>query len=391
MNEREHQKVADLLSAYIDGEIDAQERVLVERHLAECEQCAHQLQTLRQTVALLHQLPPVAAPRPFTLTAADVRLAHSDTKVRRGWRQSFRVPALAGAVAALLCVVLVGGVLLVNQTNPARLAGARPQATAQIAFGTQMQTEPPQEEMIAAAPKQERAAEPTQPPAPEVEEAAVEVASATPPAMATETESGAQALVAQTPAELEVQPTTVEETQSDKALSSAVILETETAAAPTSKPAPSPSPTPQPMVLAEESVAEGEATADEAAGAGQLPAAAEPAPLTVVPVENLQLTIKPGIITVTGELPLPAGQTLQAELWRDGQLIDWAGTKSLTTTVEAQGRFSLRLEARPDLPGADLLAANAAEYEIRLIPINPPMPVEARIPFDTYLPPTKQY
>ena len=68
-----HNQVAELLSAYIDGEVTAAERGLVEAHLASCAVCGRDLATLRQTVALLGKLPQVAAPRPFTLRESDVQ------------------------------------------------------------------------------------------------------------------------------------------------------------------------------------------------------------------------------------------------------------------------------------------------------------------------------
>lgn len=57
------------LSAFLDGALSAQERVMCEIHLNTCEQCQHTLAELRQTVALLHALPQPALPRSFILSA----------------------------------------------------------------------------------------------------------------------------------------------------------------------------------------------------------------------------------------------------------------------------------------------------------------------------------
>ncbi len=62
----------ELLSAYIDGEISGAERAQIEAALAADESVAWRLQTLRQTVQLLNELPSVAAPRSFALRADEV-------------------------------------------------------------------------------------------------------------------------------------------------------------------------------------------------------------------------------------------------------------------------------------------------------------------------------
>ena len=51
-----HNQVAELLSAYIDGEVTAAERGLVEAHLASCDACGRDLATLRQELSDALQL-----------------------------------------------------------------------------------------------------------------------------------------------------------------------------------------------------------------------------------------------------------------------------------------------------------------------------------------------
>lgn len=58
----------ELLSAYIDGEVTEQERAFVEAAVAQDEQIAWRLNSLRQTVVLLRELPEMAMPRSFALT-----------------------------------------------------------------------------------------------------------------------------------------------------------------------------------------------------------------------------------------------------------------------------------------------------------------------------------
>jgi anti-sigma factor RsiW len=103
----------DLLSPYLDGEVTAEEQSMVEEALRVSPELAAELEELKLTVNLLAELPVVAAPRPLTLTAADVAsVAHTLPSKKQRW---FAVPAWAGGLialaATLICVVAVGGLL----------------------------------------------------------------------------------------------------------------------------------------------------------------------------------------------------------------------------------------------------------------------------------------
>lgn len=100
-----HAPTIENLSAYVDGRLDDAERAAVEAHLAECESCRSELESLRQTVALLRRVPEVAAPRSFAIPAAaapprraPLRLVHS--------RQFYLLGQATGALAALFVCVL---------------------------------------------------------------------------------------------------------------------------------------------------------------------------------------------------------------------------------------------------------------------------------------------
>ena len=99
----EHQRIGEQLSAYLDNELTAQEHKAVERHLATCEDCRWDLNTLRQTVQWTQALPTLPLPRVFTIPAS--------VEPARARRQSWRVPVLQGAtalVALLLVFAFVG-------------------------------------------------------------------------------------------------------------------------------------------------------------------------------------------------------------------------------------------------------------------------------------------
>jgi anti-sigma factor RsiW len=99
----EHGYVEERLSAYLDGELTQREKGIVERHLATCQDCRWNLDTLRQTVQWVQELPSVPVPRVFTIPVS----AQPARAPRRRWG----VPLLQGATAlvALMLVFVVAG------------------------------------------------------------------------------------------------------------------------------------------------------------------------------------------------------------------------------------------------------------------------------------------
>ncbi|MSP13142.1 MAG: hypothetical protein EXR62_09310 [Chloroflexi bacterium] len=118
-----HERVQELLSAYLDNEISDQERELVERHLHTCEECQETLAELRWTTNLIQQVSPVPIPRSFTLpTTVEPILARRPAHPGRVIHYSLR---WATAAAALLLVVVAGRDLLPGNnsaTAPAQTA-----------------------------------------------------------------------------------------------------------------------------------------------------------------------------------------------------------------------------------------------------------------------------
>lgn len=74
-----------LLSAYLDDEVTVDERTLVESHLVTCETCQVELEGLRWTANLLHQLPEMPLPRNFYVTEA--MLEESASPIKKSWLQ----------------------------------------------------------------------------------------------------------------------------------------------------------------------------------------------------------------------------------------------------------------------------------------------------------------
>jgi len=105
---KEHQRIKEMLSAYLDGELTPRDKARVERHLRECATCAEELRTLRWTVGLMKEVPSVPVPRPFTLPApTPERRAELP---RLGWAHTLLRGATALAVV-LLVLVLAGDLL----------------------------------------------------------------------------------------------------------------------------------------------------------------------------------------------------------------------------------------------------------------------------------------
>ena len=91
--------IRDLLSPYLDGEVTQEERALVEQALAASAELQRELELLRRTVALVTALPPIPAPRPFTLTEAAVKTVATPTK------SSFGLPGWFKGAAALAAML----------------------------------------------------------------------------------------------------------------------------------------------------------------------------------------------------------------------------------------------------------------------------------------------
>ncbi|PWH19961.1 MAG: hypothetical protein DDG58_03830 [Ardenticatenia bacterium] len=585
-----HQKVAQLLSAYLDGQVDDRERYLVEQHLSTCPVCQRELESLRQVVRLLNRLPPVTPPYPFTLHPEWVAPARPPV-----WRWLFGVPGLATGLAALMCIIMLAGVLLYNQivsyrpvmplarvpvthsipgiptvvsipgvtstatptvSSPAvardvlspsaesSLPGSMPASPipgqpgeppapiptpspeAREEYGTPSPTplvvQPERESAAGAQPSPQQAEVPgeatveedmraqryvgaaspepsftipptagamvvsaateapvAQPPTEEVvipsEPSPAAIGAAVPPTTTIPAAPTPSAEKAAAPSDLPpavttpVKPTEMPETAAEPSpVAAAAVIppETETPAVPVEVPttpppvevpevSAEPSPTAEakavppeteiPAMPAEVPVTSppGEVLSAEPSPAAEVEAAPpetetpivpvevptvsptegtltsiaeegvlitptsvepdvaeapsigpteiEPTPTRIpIPVRDLRLTIKPGLIHIEGTLPLPPGQLIQAELWREGQLVEWAIPETQRGEVQEEGRFELALRAQPDHPDFDLLKAPPAHYEVRIVPLKFEAPVEARIPFDTSPPATKQ-
>jgi anti-sigma-K factor RskA len=133
---------AELLSAYVDGMLSDNEVQALEKRLERDPHLRRELRSLRQTVALLNNLPPLKAPRDFTLTdtmlqnrrnqaAASASSASSSAEpapgtasasgsvANTGGTRRSRNLSLWGGLAATLAIALVGVLLVITDGSPA--------------------------------------------------------------------------------------------------------------------------------------------------------------------------------------------------------------------------------------------------------------------------------
>jgi hypothetical protein len=106
-NEREH--VINMLSAYIDGELDPRQMQRVDAHLESCSMCHTEYAELRAVRQMLFNLPAVPPTRAFTLTPEMVKARSKPTLLRRLFGSGGRLyPALAtGSVVAFVLLVVL--------------------------------------------------------------------------------------------------------------------------------------------------------------------------------------------------------------------------------------------------------------------------------------------
>ena len=66
------EKLREMASLYLDGELSAEERRRVEHHLEQCELCTGFASTLRETIDMLQKLPPQGIPQELKRTILQI-------------------------------------------------------------------------------------------------------------------------------------------------------------------------------------------------------------------------------------------------------------------------------------------------------------------------------
>lgn len=95
----------DLLSAFLDDELDEATALRVTRHVADCASCLADLEGLRQARAALRGLPEIDAPPAGLFAAVPQAAAHADAASRG----RLAAAGVAAGLAALLSTAFVLG------------------------------------------------------------------------------------------------------------------------------------------------------------------------------------------------------------------------------------------------------------------------------------------
>lgn len=123
----------ELLSAYLDDQLDAGDRARLEAQLMADPALRSELEMLRRTVALVRDLPPQPIPRNFILPQAAAPRARPVPVTRRPrWLAPF-LTAATTAVSLLFVAVLVGDLLFSGVGGVTQLAAPMPAADEGIA------------------------------------------------------------------------------------------------------------------------------------------------------------------------------------------------------------------------------------------------------------------
>lgn len=118
----DHREAWDLLSEYVDGELEAKQITGLEEHLGECRACRHEVEQLRALVREANALPRSIEPGRDLWPAIAVRTVGEEKTAGGGaferWFGFLRLrPVLWPAAAAAVAVVLVLAVVQMRQTG----------------------------------------------------------------------------------------------------------------------------------------------------------------------------------------------------------------------------------------------------------------------------------
>ena len=106
----------ELLTGYLDNELNEEERIKVEKHLSRCRKCRYELETLKKVDTYV-KMATIEAPSQNFVSALNEHIIKRIRKKRR--HLSFRLfPILAPAFVGLLLIII-----LLNTTQQKRVAG----------------------------------------------------------------------------------------------------------------------------------------------------------------------------------------------------------------------------------------------------------------------------
>lgn len=107
--QNDHTQAVDLISAYLDKQVTAQEQQFLEQHLSACAECRAQLEMTRSMLTALRAMPAMKAPRSFVLPR---EMARPPKRSILSWYPALR---LATAVAVVAFIVVFAGDILTSR------------------------------------------------------------------------------------------------------------------------------------------------------------------------------------------------------------------------------------------------------------------------------------
>lgn len=133
--------VNERLSAYLDGECDAEESAMISAHLNECEQCAalaKSLKALEDVLPQAFQVTPPASMHEGILAALE---QVKEKRRERRMKLLHRWTGIAAAASILVCALIGVSVYMDAQRKAEQLANAQRIAPVQQGFAYEMHTQ----------------------------------------------------------------------------------------------------------------------------------------------------------------------------------------------------------------------------------------------------------
>jgi hypothetical protein len=155
--QNDHTRAEELMSAYLDKRVSAEEQSFFERHIALCAACRAQLEVTRSMVTALKAMPLVKAPRSFVLPREMAK------QPKRSFLTLYPALRLATVIAAMAFVVLFAGDLLISRSGgsaPQSIPAAAPAPVVMQAPEVMREIAPTQEAQPAEASNHDAAAAP---------------------------------------------------------------------------------------------------------------------------------------------------------------------------------------------------------------------------------------
>lgn len=112
----------ELISAYLDNQVGAEDRADLEARLKTDSQLRSELHEISKTRVLIRSLPRLRAPRNYYVTQASLQKAGAKVRTPRQALRSSPIFGIASAVATILLVLVIFGDRFVSSSQPAAVA-----------------------------------------------------------------------------------------------------------------------------------------------------------------------------------------------------------------------------------------------------------------------------